>query len=99
MSDLYAMRRANGDWFAFDDAGRLRVPLFRTVREALYAQTNSSGMSLFRPVLLNESLIVNLKPTAGEAESHFWLVESLASNLKRGQMLDHAQLTLLVTKR
>jgi len=32
MSSLYAMRRANGDWFALDDSGRFRVPVFSSQR-------------------------------------------------------------------
>jgi len=99
MNELYAMRRANGDWFALDDAGRFRVPLFRSVKEAKFAQLNSTGMQLFRPVVLDAASMTNLKPAKGDTESHFWLVDSPASNLKRGQILDHSQLTLLITDR
>jgi hypothetical protein len=34
MSSLYAMRRANGDWFAMDKGGRLHVPIFRSLGDA-----------------------------------------------------------------
>jgi len=63
------------------------------------AQLNSTGMQLFKPVVLDAASMTNLKPAKGDPESHFWLVDSPASNLKRGQILDHSQLTLLITDR
>ena len=40
MNDMYAMRRANGDWFALDDHGRFRVPLFSSSQGGLMARVN-----------------------------------------------------------
>src|ERR1044072_9387745 len=44
MGSLFAMRRANGDWFALDDRGRFRVPLFSSQWDGLMARVNHRGM-------------------------------------------------------
>lgn len=94
-SDIYAMRRANGDWFALDDHGDFRVPAFRSHREAMQARQFNGAMLLFRPVMLDERALNSLAPTNGTA-THFWLVDQTSVNLRRGQRLDHLQLAGLV---
>lgn len=37
MTAIYAIQRANGDWFALDDHGRFRAPLFHSCRGAAMA--------------------------------------------------------------
>jgi hypothetical protein len=96
MNNLYAMQRANGDWFALDDDGRLRVPVFSTSREAMEARTHNHGMLLFKPVLLDERALDDLAPTQAEAVAGYWLVNDPSIKLKRGRPLEHAQLVLLV---
>ena len=49
MSSLYAMQRANGDWFALDDHGRLRMPVFHSSNAAMHARIRHPGMLLFKP--------------------------------------------------
>jgi len=39
---MYALQRANGDWFALDDHGRFRVPVFRSSSEAMVARARDS---------------------------------------------------------
>lgn len=95
MSSMYAMQRANGDWFAFDDHGRLRVPVFRSRNEARQAHACNWGMLLFKPVALNEAALNDLAPTDGSVTC-FWLVENPSVNLNRGRPIEHAQLALLV---
>ncbi len=95
MSSMYAMRRANGDWFALDDHGRLRVPVFRNRSEARQAHACNWGMLLFKPVALDEAALRNLAPT-DEAVTCFWLVENPSINLNRGRPIEHAQLALLI---
>jgi hypothetical protein len=92
MSGIYAMQRANGDWFALDDHGVFRVPVFHSSGEALQARAFNHGMLLFRPVILDE---VALKDLASENGStmHFWLVDHASSNLKRGHLVERAQLS------
>jgi hypothetical protein len=92
---MYAMQRANGDWFAVKDEGRLRVPVFRSNSEAMQARARNSGMMLFRPTALNERVLNDLTST-DEGGTCFWLVGNPSVNLSRGRPLEHAQLVLLI---
>jgi len=95
MSGFYAMQRANGDWFALDEAGDFRVPLFHSAGEAMQARAFKHELLLFHPVLLDN---VRLKTLAGEngSATHFWLVDHASVNLKRGQRVESEQLLRLV---
>ena len=93
---MYAMRRANGDWFALEDEGLLRVPVFRTSGEALQARTRNYGMLLFSPILLDERTLDALAPSGAEAPTNFWLVDNPSAKLSRGRRVGHAQLASLV---
>ncbi len=96
MSRIYAMRRAGGDWFALDDRGHLRVPLFHSSRGATRASARYPGMTLFTPEALGERALRELTPAGGECLVSFWLVEDPSAELSRGLPLEHAQLALLV---
>jgi hypothetical protein len=96
MSDLYAMQRANGDVFALDDHGRFRVPLFHSTHDAMMARLRNLGMLLFKPVALDARLLKEIVPVGGAAELDFWLVNDPLINLKRGRLVQPAQLALLV---
>src|SRR5688572_11912686 len=96
MSSVYAMRRANGDWFALDDRGGFRVPLFRSEREGMLARASHWGMLLFKPVALDGRALKELVPAGGVGETDFWLVDNPYTNLKRGRSIDRAQLSHLV---
>jgi hypothetical protein len=96
MSSIYAMRRANGDWFALDDRGRFRVPLFSSEWDGMLARVSHPGMQLFKPVALDALALKELVPADGVTETEFWLVEKPFTNLKRGRLVDRAQLSLLV---
>ena len=93
MSSLYAMQRANGDWFALDERGRFRVPLFSSRQGGLMARVRNWGMQLFKPVLLGERALKDLATADGGGAARFWLVESPSADLKRGRVLEHAQLS------
>ena len=93
---MYAMRRANGDWFALDDYGRLRVPVFRSTGEAMEARTRNPGMMLFKPVVLDEGALFDLSPTEAEGNAGYWLVSNPSVSLRQGRPLEHSQLTLLI---
>lgn len=95
MSSLYAMQRANGDWFALDDKGEFRVPVFHSDSHAMTARSRDSGMECFRPAVFDEQSIKDLTMVDGRAVS-FWLVENPTLKLSRGRPLDRAQLTLLL---
>ena len=91
MSSLFAMRRANGDWFALDDNGNFRVPVFHNSAAAMVARSRETGMECFRPVLLDESAFKNLTTTDG-GKACFWLVEDPLMKLNRGRALDRQEL-------
>ena len=93
---MYAMRRANGDWFALDQHDRLRVPIFGCHRDGMLARADNWGMSLFKPVALDGRSLKELVPADGVGEAELWLVESPFTNLKRGRPVDRAQLSQLL---
>jgi len=95
MKTLFAMRRANGDWFALDDDGRFRVPVFHSTGAAMVARSRETGMECFRPVALDEAAFKNLT-TTDEGQACFWLVEDPLRSLSRGSPLDHQQLRMII---
>jgi hypothetical protein len=95
MSSLFAMRRANGDWFALDDRGRFRVPVFSSRRSGMMARVNHWGMRLFKPTALDEAALGELVAPDGAGDTDFWLVDSPFTSLSRGRLIDRAQLSLL----
>jgi hypothetical protein len=99
MSSLFAMQRANGDWFALDDRGRFRVPLFSSRQSGLMARVNHWGMRLFKPVALDGRALGELVPADSASETDFWLVDDPFTNLNRGRLIDRAQLSQLVIVR
>lgn len=96
MTFIFAMQRANGDWFALNDNGRLRVPLFHSASEAMEARRSNPGMLLFKPVALDERALNDLAPTQTEDNAGYWLVSDPHIKLRRGRPLDHEQLLLLI---
>jgi len=95
VNNVYAMQRANGDWFALDVRGRSRVPVFSNSHEAMTARSYNSEMLVFKPVLLTGGGLKTLAPTNGDTID-FWLVEKESTNMKRGQLLSHSELALMV---
>ena len=91
MKNLYAMRRANGDWFALDDQGAFRVPVFRTSGAAMVARSRESSMECFRPAQLDASALKNLTST-DEGKACFWLVADPLVKLNKGRAFDRQQL-------
>ena len=99
MSDIYVMRRANGDVFALDEHGRFRVPLFNSSSDAFLARLRNLGMLLFKPVQLDAGLLKQLVPLGGAAEVDFWLVSDPLINLNRGRLVQPEQLASLMGNR
>lgn len=95
MSALWAMKRANGDWFALDDHGAFRVPVFQSRRDAMQGRAFHVEMLVFSPVRVDEKALQDLGRTNGTGASHFWLVDDAAENLKRGHRIEHAELVKL----
>lgn len=97
MNEIYALRRANGDWFSLDDHGRFRVPIFRNRGDAMIARARNFQMLLFTPVALDVLLIKQLAPAGGGGEVDFCMVNDPLVNLDRGKLLGREDLAALVT--
>jgi hypothetical protein len=91
MNTFYAMQRANGDWYALDDDGKFRVPVFGSSKDAMIARSRDAGMECFRPVALEQIAYDNLT-TTDQGKACFWLVDNPAIKLSRGRRIDTAQL-------
>ena len=96
MKTLYAMRRANGDWFALENDGRLRVPIFHTAHDALMARLRTVEMQLFSPIALNARLVNEI--VSGRGEVNFSMINDPFASLKQGLALPQSQLASLLTK-
>src|SRR5216683_2247168 len=96
MSDIYAMQRANGDWFALKERGSFLVPMFSSNREAMQARAFNVEMLVFKPVLVDEHALKDLAPVDGQPPAHFWLVDDACVNMKRGVALEHSALEVLI---
>jgi hypothetical protein len=96
MSEIFAMQRANGDWFALDHHGRLRVPLFHSSEDAMIARLRNFGLLVFKPVLLNARFLKEIAPLPGEDEVDFCMVEDPFASLNRGSTMGRTQLALLI---
>jgi hypothetical protein len=93
---MYAMQRANGDWFALNQREGFRVPIFSSNREAMQARAFNVEMLVFKPVLVDERALKDLAPVNGQPTAHFWLVNDACVNMKRGVALEHSELAVLI---
>ena len=96
MSDIYAMQRANGDVFALDNKGRFCVPLFHSSHDAMTARSRNGDMLLFKPVALDARLLRELRPKGRQNNVDLLLVKDPLRSLKRGDLVDHTELVLIV---
>ncbi len=95
MSNLYAMRRANGDWFSFEDEGKLLVPIFHSSHDAFMARLRTVEMLLFSPIPLDAGLLNEI--SHDEKVAQFCMISNPFGSLKRGVSLPHAQVLSLIT--
>lgn len=95
MSSLYAMRRANGDWFTLEDDGKLLVPVFHSSHDALMARLRTVEMLVFSPIELDLPLLNEIAD--GRTKSHFCVVDNPFADLKRAHTLSHAQVMSLIS--
>jgi len=96
MKQIFAMQRANGDWFAFDHQGHFAVPLFHSSRDAMVARSRNWGMRLFKPVALTARSIKELVPVGDASDVEFWLVDDPLISLSRGRRVQYAELVSLI---
>jgi len=92
------MRRANSDWFALDDNGSFRVPIFYSSSSAMTARMRNPGMECFRPILLDEPAFMDLT-TTDNGKASFWLITDPLLRLNKGRLLDHQELQALLRER
>jgi hypothetical protein len=95
MTDVYAMRRANGDWFALEDQGRLRVPVFHSAHDAFMARLRSIEMLLFSPIALDARLLNDI--VHGRDAVDFCMVNDPFASLRGALALPQSQLASLIT--
>jgi hypothetical protein len=95
MSEIYAMRRANGDWFELQDHGRIRVPVFYSSHDALMARLRNFEMMLFSPIALDVRLLNDI--VGGRNEVDFCIVNNPFASLRSGSPVPHAQLASLIS--
>jgi hypothetical protein len=93
---MYAMQRANGDWFALEQSEGYRVPIFSSSREAMQARAFNVELLVFKPVLVDSRAIKDLAPADDQRPTHFWLVKNACVNMKHGVALEHSELAGLV---
>ncbi|HKU76539.1 MAG TPA: hypothetical protein VJR02_21685 [Pyrinomonadaceae bacterium] len=96
MSDIFAMQRANGDWFALDHHGGLRVPLFHSIHDAMMARLHNFGLLLFKPVVVDARFLKKIAPLPGEDEMDFCLVDDPFASLNSGSIVGRRDLALLI---
>jgi len=95
VSDLYAMRRANGDWFTLEDDGRLLLPIFHSSQDAFMARLRTVEMQLFSPIALDARLLNEI--VDGGTRLDFCIVENPFASFKGTLTLQHAQVLSLLT--
>ena len=95
MKTFYAMRRANGDWFAVADKGDLRMPIFKNSGDAMTARLRDPGMECFRPVTFDAGALEELRRTDGHTAS-FLIITDPSRHLKHGLRLDFSELAPLM---
>ena len=96
MNDIFAMQRANGDWFALDHHGGLRVPLFYSIHDAMMARLHNFGLLLFKPVVVDALFLKKVVPLPGEDEVDFSIVDDPFASLNSGSILGRRELALLI---
>ena len=92
---FYAMRRANGDWFAVEEKGALRLPIFKSSGDAMTARSRDSGMECFRPVTFDARALEELRRTDGLTAS-FIMITDPSRHLKHGLRLGFNELAPLM---
>lgn len=96
MGAIFALQRANGDWFALENHDSFRVPVFSSNSQAVQARAFNVEMLVFKPVPVDERALRDLAPVNGQRSTHFWLVENESRNMKRGVALQYSELAGLV---
>lgn len=97
MKSFYGMRRANGDWFAVEYDGQLRMPIFKSSGDAMIARSRDNGMECFRPVAFDVSALEQLRRTDGDRAS-FLIITDPSRKLKSGLRQTFSELAPLIVQ-
>jgi len=95
MKTFYAMRRANGDWYAIADKGNLQMPIFKSRGDAMTAHSRDAGMECFRPVTFDVRALEELRRTDGHTGS-FLMISDPSRHLKHGLRLGFTDMAPLL---
>src|SRR6185436_4048161 len=96
MCDIFAMQRANGDWFALDHHGGLCVPLFHSIHDAMMARLHNFGLLLFKPVVVDALFLKKIAPLPGEDAVDFCMIHDPFASLNSGSIVGRRELALLI---
>jgi hypothetical protein len=96
MTEIYAMQRANGDWFSEEVEGRQHVPLFHSVHDALMSRLRNFGMLLFKPVTIDARLLKQFEAKSGRDSVDFCIIDDPFLSLKHGNLIKRSHLTELM---
>lgn len=90
MQTLYAMQRANGDWFTMNINGKTCIPLFRNSFLAERAYTTMGEFLVYRPHMFTQKELNQVTAAKNQSSPVFWLVDEndTALNLRHGTLVD-----------
>jgi hypothetical protein len=94
--EMYAMRRAGGEWYAVVNGAGLHVPVFRSRGDTVRARLRNWRMLFCKAVRLDERAVKDLATREGETRMTFWLVDDPWAGPESGRALDHGQLARLI---
>ena len=89
------MRRANGDWFSFEDDGKLFLPVFHNTHDAFMARLRTLEMLVFEPIALTARLLSEIVDE--QTALQFCMISNPFASLNRGVSLPQAQVLSLIT--
>ena len=74
MSNMYVMRRANGDFFTEEMEGKVRIPVWSNIDAVARYKARNPELSVYLPRRLDRRLIQKIKALGGEATTEFFLL-------------------------
>ena len=75
MSDMYVMRRANGDLLTEEiEAGRIRIPLWPNADAAARYKARNPELLVYLPTRLDHSLIKRIRALGAEGTTEFFVL-------------------------
>jgi hypothetical protein len=91
MSELYVMRRANGDLFREEVGGKLTIPVWSSMETVARYRERNPELMLFLPERLDRSLMKKIMSNLGTEATEFFL---LSENAPDAYLSDGRPITL-----